>query len=39
MAHGILRKPVLAPILPLGPLKYSATQSLIGNIAAGDDKK
>ena len=39
MARGILRKPVLAPILSLGPPKYSATQSLIGNITAGDDKK
>lgn len=39
MARGIWREPVLAPILSLGPLKYAATQSLIGDIAAGDDKK
>lgn len=39
MAGGILRKPVLAPILSLGPPKYSAMQSQIGNIVTGDDKK
>lgn len=39
MACGILLKPLLAPILSLGPPKYSATQSLVGDIAAGDEKK
>lgn len=39
MARGVLRKPVLAPIVSLGPLKYAATQSLFGDIAAGDEKK